>query len=82
MTLVAKEDFSSSSQKMGPLTAKSQASFTVSTAAHPGFSSGFSSRAAKLGMRIHLSSWNDREWSTYLFFCFQVSVGVFSESEE
>jgi hypothetical protein len=55
LTLAAREDFSSSSQKMGPLRAESQASFTVSTTAHPGFSSGSSSRAAKLGTRIHLS---------------------------
>ena len=44
-----------SSQKMGPLVAESQANHIVSKVAHQGLAGGSSSGVAKLGMRLRLS---------------------------
>jgi hypothetical protein len=47
LTLVVKEDYSTSSQKMGPPMAESHFGHTALMAAHPGFSGGSSLGAAK-----------------------------------
>jgi hypothetical protein len=51
-TLAAKEDSFASSQKMGPLIARLQATHTVSKIVSPEFCGGSSSGAAELGMRL------------------------------
>jgi hypothetical protein len=55
-TLATKEDYSTSSQKMGLPMAESQTGHTALMAAHRGFSGGSSLGAAKLGTRLCLSS--------------------------